>query len=43
MNERQSREAMYYPKRKQSRALEVSVIAMAGMIIVLVALSLWVR
>jgi len=43
--ERESREALYAISRtrRTDRALEVSVMAAAGLVIVIVALSLWLR
>ena len=43
ISERESRELLYKRNKRKDRALEVSVIAMAGLVIVGVALIEWWR
>lgn len=43
ISEKESRELFYRPKRKQSRAFEVSVMAAAGLAIVVIAIASYFR
>jgi predicted nucleic acid-binding Zn ribbon protein len=43
ITEKESRELLYKPKRRADRALEVSVMAAAGLIIVVMALTWWIK
>lgn len=43
ISERESRELLYKRNKRKDRALEVSVMAAAGLIIVVMALTWWAR
>lgn len=43
ISEKESRELLYKPSKRVDRALEVSVMAMAGLVIVVIVLFAWWR